>query len=334
MVTKYFIGIDISKLTLDIALLSVNEVLVLEKIKHSRVNFEAFLEKAKAQFKCTRGNTVLCAENMGFYTTFLTKSARKFGYKIFLESPLQIKRSLGIQRGKNDALDATRIAEYIRKSHEYLKDWQRPRPVITKLRELNSIRNKLIKVKNIISSSRQVEQYFQTKSNNKFLRDHFKFSISAIKGDIEKIECSMDKIIANDDRLRHLDELITSVPRIGKVIARELIIYTNEFIGIPTARKFACYSGIAPYEWTSGTSVKGKSKVSHIARKELKSSMHIAAMGLLKSHQDSSLYKYYERKVAEDKNKMNVLNALRNKLVHRIYACVRDDMPYRENVSN
>ena len=85
----------------------------------------------------------------------------------------------------------------------------------------------------------------------------------------------------------------------------------------------------APVRYRSGTSIRGKTRVSHQARKRLKSLFHLGAMSVIRG--PGELQDYYQRKVAEGKNKMLVLNAIRNKLIHRVYAVVRQGKKYDKN---
>lgn len=330
MKPQFYIGIDISKLTLDVAVLSANEVLEQQKIENSESAIKDLLRNLKTNFKSTRFNTFYCAENMGIYGRFLQNISIKKKLVLCLENPLQIKRSLGIQRGKNDAIDALRIAKYTRMNSSKLKEWQPPRPVIEQLKTLSSLRKRLLKTKVMLSSSKKIESYYLTNIEKKRIANFSKDSLVAIKEDIHRIDTEMESIVSNDEKLNRLMEIVTSVPRVGEVIGREIVIYTNEFEETWTAKKFASYCGIAPFDMSSGTSVKGRTKVSPIANRELKASLHLAAIGIVRM-KNTFLGKYYARKVAEGKNKMNVLNAIRNKLVHRIFACVRGDRLFEEN---
>jgi transposase len=126
--------------------------------------------------------------------------------------------------------------------------------------------------------------------------------------------------------------MITSVPGVGLVTATEVIVSTNEFKDIREAKKYACYSGIAPFGYSSGTSIKGKAKVSKMANKHVKKLLQLAAMAA--ANHDKELKTYFERKVAEGKNKMAVMNAVRNKLIHRIFACIRNNRKYEKTYTH
>ena len=117
-------------------------------------------------------------------------------------------------------------------------------------------------------------------------------------------------------------KLITSVVGIGFVTSVNLMIYTNGFTMIRDARKLACYCGVAPFEYSSGSSIRGRTRGSFMANKKLKCNLHMASLSAVKL--DSALKAYYERKVAEGKSKMSVLNAVNNKLLARVVAVVNN----------
>ena len=120
-----------------------------------------------------------------------------------------------------------------------------------------------------------------------------------------------------------------SVPGIGMATATEIVIATNEMKTITEPKKMACHAGVAPFNYQSGSSVRGRPGVSQHARKRLKSLFHLGAMAAIRAK--GELQDYYHRKVKEGKNKMLVLNAVRNKLIHRVYAVVARGEKYDKN---
>ncbi|GAB4045708.1 transposase [Spirosoma litoris] len=117
--------------------------------------------------------------------------------------------------------------------------------------------------------------------------------------------------------------MVTSIPGVGQVVATDLILASDEFKAIDDPQKLAYHAAVAPFEHSSGSSVRGKTRVNHQARKSLKKLLHLAAMSALQVK--GELQDYYQRKVNEGKNKMLVINALRNKLIYRVYAVVKQD---------
>jgi len=115
----------------------------------------------------------------------------------------------------------------------------------------------------------------------------------------------------------------TLVTGIGYVPGCTPIVRTYEFNSFYNAKKVACTAGIAPFEHTSGSSVRGKTRVSHRAHKDLRTALHLTAFGAVRSK--GVAQEYDVREVAEWKNKMLVLNAVRNKLVHQDNTVILDN---------
>lgn len=149
-----------------------------------------------------------------------------------------------------------------------------------------------------------------------------------IEKQIKEIEQQIQELIKADERLCKFYKLICSVPGVGKVLGWHLLVRTGEFERIDSARKLACYAGVAPFEHRSGTSIRGRSKVSHYADKTLKKLFHMAALSVIRF--EGELGDYYRRKVEEGKNKMLVVNAVRNKIIHRIYAVLKHQRPFQK----
>jgi transposase len=105
-----------------------------------------------------------------------------------------------------------------------------------------------------------------------------------------------------------------------------LLVYTHGFTRLSDSRKLACYCGVAPFVYQSGTSIKGKTGVSKFANGELKRTLHMAAISSVQHNPE--LHEYYQRKVADGKSKMSVIKAVRNKLLHRIVAVVKRGTAY------
>ena len=155
-----------------------------------------------------------------------------------------------------------------------------------------------------------------------------KSSMDALKEDLKAVDKKIKQLIDNDPHLKELFDIVDSVKGIGPVIATEVLITTNEFKDITDPKKYACYSGFAPFEHSSGK-YKGKSKVSNKANKKVKALFHNGAMSAIQHCQE--IKEYYQRKVSEGKNEMLVINNVCNKLVHRIFACISRREKYNEN---
>ncbi|MBL0686194.1 transposase, partial [Aquimarina mytili] len=91
-----------------------------------------------------------------------------------------------------------------------------------------------------------------------------------------------------DQKLSTLQKQLVSTPGVGKVLAWNLLVKTNEFKTITEPRKLACYAGVAPFENISGTSIFRKPRVSSFADKDLKRLLHLGAMSAIRLKNDLS----------------------------------------------
>ena len=324
----FFIGIDVSKSTLDFTVIAGRETLFQLQTSNDLPGIRQFWKILKAQAGFILERSVFCMEHTGIYNQHLLNFLYSKKAAICLESAVHIKRSAGLQRGKNDQVDALRIAQYAYKNRETLRLWEPKRQVIVRLKELSALRNRLLNARKQLSVPIRETAIFDKELAKQTL-SLCKTTAGAIAKDIKKVEAAIDKLVAADAYLRRLFEVVTSVQGIGRITATAMIICTNEFKDISDPSKFACYSGIAPFEHSSGSSIRGRSRVSHQANKPMKTLLHLAAMVAICHNKD--LHAFYQRKVEQNKNKMSIINAVRNKLVHRIFACVKQNRLYEKN---
>ena len=326
---RFFVGIDVSKQHLDLALLVEGRILTSIRIDNETKAIGAALQKLSTSHQVLLSQSLFCLEHTGIYSTHLLGLLQEQDLSIWLEHALQIKYSLGMQRGKNDHIDAQRIAQYAYKNRESVRLWKPTRGLITQLQRLTSLRDRLLASKNSLEVALAEEKLFSDKATYQLLSKHSRRSLEALHKDLQGVEKQLQQLIDSDEHLSELFNQLTSIPGIGPVTASELIITTNEFKDFDSAKKLACYAGVAPFEHSSGKSVRGKTRVSHQANKRLKTLLHLAAMRTVRLPNKFS--QYYQRKVQEGKNKMAVLNAVRNKLLHTLFACVKHNQKYDEN---
>ena len=329
MELNYFIGCDVSKNELDFSIQLGKEFVFHQEIKNEPQAIKTFVNELVKLPEFHLSTALFCMEHTGIYNNHLLVYLHKKKANICLEAATQIKNSLGNVRGKNDKVDSMRIAEYAYKNREEIKLWQPKREVLQHLSQLASTRTRLISARKMLKTA--------IKENNGFIKKNIatqqeKFctrTLNSITADLDKVENQMQQIIEMDEELKRLFGLITSVDGIGKVTATQIIITTNEFKDIDDPKKFACYAGVAPFTKESGL-FKGKARVSHMANKSVKTLLHMSAISAISCNEDLKVY--YERKVIEEKkNKMLVINAVRNKLILRIFACVKQNRKYEKN---
>lgn len=323
---ELIVGIDVSKLKLDATLLWVSDT---NKSKHlvvsndkkgiSKLNKE--IEKAGFEFD----KVLINFEDTGVYSLPLCCFFSEKKQDYWMIPAIEIKRSKGISRGKTDKSDSKEIAFYALTHMHKLRLSILPEKDLMKLKILFTEREKLMKALRLMESTKEGHDYIP----KEVMKEVLKFNAQTIKNlktMILKIDKKMNQIVGENELLKKQNELIQSIPGVGPMTSIYLILVTKGFQSFDNARQLACYAGVAPFEYSSGSSIRGRTKVSHLADKKLKSLLNMCALNA-KKH-DMELKHYFERKVAEGKSKMLVLNNVRCKLIGRIFATVQRGTPY------
>jgi len=322
----FYIGIDVSKLTLDVTILYECESITKTdyyKIKNDEKEIAKFVKK---KFNNHLPEELLfCFEDTGIYSLPLAYylNANKIPYwHVF---SLEIKRSKGITRGKTDKIDSNDIADYAySKKHKFCQSTL-PSTLIQQLRLLFTEREKLLKSLLAFKKTSEHKDFVSKDVFNSVAVINRKV-IKQLDNALKQIEEKMLVVITSSDKLNQQYKLITSIPGIGMQTAIYLIITTRGFGRFDNWRQLACYAGVAPFPYQSGTSILGRNKVHHFADKKFKSLLNMCA--LVAVRHDKELKTYYERKVKEGKSKMLVINNVRCKILARVFAVINRKTPF------
>ena len=327
MYFSQFIGVDISKNTLDAAIYPA---------KDKKLDFLHFDNTQKGLGEMMtwlkrRGvkpsEMVICAEHTGVYTNPLIAFADKKGLALSLNSPLDIKHSMGIARGKNDAVDAGRIAEYAHNHRDKLRLYEKPSEAIMKLQYLLTERRQYMRQRTALINLNSAMGKYETRE----ARTRNESAIHHCEKLVKKVEEQMMAVLCTDPDVKRNFDLVSSVKGIGLINAINTVVYTNNFKAFDTPRRYACYIGVAPFDHTSGTSVKGRTQVSKICRTQQKAELSMAARSAV--IHDPGLKRYYQRKMKEKGGGKDVhgivLNAVKFKLILRMFAVVKSGQPYK-----
>lgn len=326
---QHVVGMDISKHSIDMAILSVTqpEAIFHKAFSNNTKGFDEmmiFVTATMPDFDSSKA--LFCMEATGLYCNALLQFFENQQTNVWVENATQIKRSLGVKRAKTDKVDAICIAKYAFKNVELVRLWKPSGETFEKIKNLATLRDRMVSTqKRLLTPLQELRDTGQQKMAD-FLEKSIRKSIAAIDSDLKKMETKIIDCLKEDASLHHLFTLITSVVGIGFVTAINLIIHTQGFNIMCDSRKLACYCGVAPFPYQSGTSIKGKTKVSHMANKKLKTNLHLAALTAIKF--DPELKAYYDRKVLNGKPKMTVINAVRFKLLARVVSVVKNDKEY------
>ncbi len=323
MEIKDTIGIDISKLTFDASIHGNRTAHVFE---NSGKGFKKLVEWAYRNSPFPKDRILFIFEHTGLYSHSLSVFLAERDIPFALVPGMEIKRSLGIARGKDDKVDAARIALYGYRLRDEIEPSELPQKDITDLGRLLSLRNRLVKQRACHKTSLKEQRRVLSRKGNKVLFETQEETVAHLSKQIKCLDREMADIIGKNKRLDKLYRVVTSIKGVGPQTAMFIIVYTNGFTKFNNARKFASYCGIAPFPNSSGTSIRGRAKVSHLANKKIKSLLDLCAKVAIRHSPE--MKRYYDRRIAEGKNKRSTINIIRNKILSRIFAVAQRGTPY------
>ena len=331
---KLIIGIDFSKRKMNFCCMDSQDMRVLleGEVENSRNGCTEMTGRLRALRRGLRsGDLLFCGENTGVYSLETAECLTSRGYFVWLESPLQIKLSSGMRRCKTDPLDARMIAEYAFRHLDLAKRFAPDGEGLKKLRELHLTRRKL---KECETALRNFSGSIRGASGT--AADALRSVIAEIKESIRALEKEIREMLSEEPEFRENVSLALSVPGISWVSAAAIILDTRNFSRFQTARQYANHAGCVPHEHESGSSVHRRPRVSRASNRYINSLLTQGANSLIvHNSQTNSLIvhnsqtrEYAHRKRAEGKVHAVIVNNIRNKTIHRLFAVIRDRVPF------
>ena len=319
---KWFIGIDVSKKTLDASVFVAGEVI--NKFPHVQMGndkkgFKELLKWAKEQGVKPK-NTLFGLEFTGYYSDALEQflTGKQLSYTMLPTTV--VKHYQRGQHDKNDKIDSAKIADYLFRFNgtECIKLRVLPSKAMQELKELKSKRKFLVQQRVACECRLQVAK---SKSEEKDLQD----IIDLYDKKIEKVEKEILDVVTSDEEIYTTYKLLNSIPGIGFVNAINTIANTQNFTAFETARQYAKYVAVAPSEHSSGTSVHWRRRPSPHADLQAKADLSMAALHAIELSRE--MRQLYERKLGnkpKDKDmQKKALNAVKFKLIREMFSVAR-----------
>ncbi|MDL2281767.1 transposase, partial [Parabacteroides sp. OttesenSCG-928-G06] len=327
-----FIGIDFSKLKIDVSFFEREKVKVIthEVFTNNKDGFKQMLCWLKTKSRISSDEWLFCGEHTGLHSHALSEYLAEQGLFIWIDSPLQIKLSMGIQRIKSDKVDSQKLALYAYRFEDISRPYVPLSKALKSLQLLYAFRGRLIKNKVSLSqAATEMRAVIKRDPTARYIYEKTLQDVRRLEKEIKDVNEKMLECIKQDPALYENYKLLTSIKGIAFVNASVMLLQTANFTRFENARQYACYAGMAPFGKSSGSSKNTTPKVSKIANLEVKALLTQAAKCAVKH--DTELREYYNRKIAEGKQPWLVINNVRNKLIHRAYAVIKRQEPYREN---
>ena len=321
-----YIGIDISKKTIDVAIFeSAGQKESAKnhcKVENSKSGFRQMLKWLR-EVGVKKGSFEVCMEATGVYTYELCAflESKRINYKVV--DPRQMKNSFGFVRGKADSVDASRIA-YYSYLHRDEKIYSRlASKSLRELRYLDSARSRL--VNSIAQCKATLTESKKSMDYPGLLLRQAESQLSFLQSQLREVEKEMDEIIRKDESMSRNYDLLQTVPCVGKVNARNTIIYTANFTLFDSPKKYCSYIGAAPFPNSSGTSLNGRSRVLN-GRKKLKADLSQAVKS---GYMHCAAIKSYIGRLEErGKSYGTAANAAKCKIVKWMFATVKRGSPF------
>jgi transposase len=318
------IGADLSKKTID---LHCHDTKAHLTISNNLIGFKSMV-KWLVQQSIQLDDVVIVMEHTGLYSYCFEEFLHANHLKFTKVTALEIKLSMGVVRGKSDKIDAKKIANF---GNEKMDKLTISPPVENDLKRLKMLMsNKKLLVKQRASLLCSIKEYQNIGISDKDLI--LKPQLTLVKEYTKQIdlqEAEINLIIKTNLSLNNNYQLLTSIIGVGPVIAITTIIKTHNFERFENAKKFACFCGTAPFPNESGSSIKKKTKVSHLADKDMKTLLDQGARSAMQY--DEELKNYYENRLAKGKSKMGTINVIRNKIITRMFAVIKRQTPFVKN---
>ena len=319
---EIFIGVDVSKETLDV---SVNGTKDHIRVCNKSEGFNQ-LKKWLGSLQVELMDCWFVLEYTGGYEYRFIQFLQSKAVRFTRVPGLEIKRSIGLQRGKNDKIDARRIAEYGWEKRLKLKQHKVHNAAIMRLRQFLTQRNSFVKMRKAQEHRlKELLCMLDFSKGDEIIR-YYRQSIIFAQKMILKIETAIEKLMQSQPEMLRNFTLLTTIPGIGKINGWMTIAYTENFERFRDARKYGAYSGVVPFDHQSGKSIKGKSRVSHMANKLIKAELDMAAKASVQH--DPEMKAYYERRKQKGKHHMSIMNEVKFKLILRMFSVVNKGEGY------
>lgn len=317
------LGIDVSKKDLSLALIFKDSSKKL-KISNDPKGFKdltAWLEKQNIL------HLKACMEATGSYGEEIADYLYEQGHDVYVVNPACIKAfaKSKLNRHKTDEVDSLLIAEYASKNT--LRLYSPRDPTYKELRALYRCSQ------NLKSQCTQVSNFLENKNRlpksvllvYQQLQDH-------LNDQIESLNITIETLLATQESLKQDYENLQTIPGIGQTTAIAILAETPTFSNLENARQLAAYAGLTPSQRTSGTSLKGKPRLSKIGSAPLRKSLYFPAI-VGKKH-NPLLKEFAKNLERKGKHTMVIIGALMRKLLHIIFGVLKHKTPFNPHISD
>ena len=325
MATTFYVGIDVASATFVACVIQAPARVVVqpESFANDTAGYDA-LEAWLAKHGVTPAQGVLCMEATGVYGEGLAYHLAAHDWWLAVAPPLHVKQAFSPSGHKTDAVDSRQIGEYAARFHDHLRRFVPQKALLEQIKVLLQMREQYVRQKTAHLNARHALKRKVVRTP--LAEALHEQSIAQLKQHIQTIEAEIRQLLDQDPDLRQKIALLLTIPGVGFLLASHLVILTAYMHDPFNPKAVAAHLGLAPFEHSSGSSVRRRSSSRHFGPPAVRKLLHLAARSRCTHHPASR--DYYQRKVCAGKPKPLVLNNLANRLIRVICAVLRTRQPY------
>lgn len=326
-ILKQVVGIDVAQKELVICISELyddfsTEVIAAKSFTNNGKGFEALV--AWAGKACASHLPVFVMEATGVYHQKLAYYLREQGQKVSIVLPNKVSnymRTLDIKT-VTDKTAAEAIAQF--GLERKLPLWEKPKEIFQQLKQLTRERDQLIVERTQAKNQLHAEQAEALPNVRSIERINDRIALMELQED--QIMVEVKSLIAAARELKTAIALLCTIPGIGLITAATVLAETNGFELITNRRQLASYAGFDIKEKQSGTSVRGKARISKRGNRYLRKAMHMPAMSAIKN--DERFKAVFQRLVSKHGVKMKAGVAIQRKLLEMTFTIFKTRKPY------
>lgn len=311
-----WIGIDVSKATLDVALLrdSGHQHTQVPNEKAGFRTLHNFLKK-----RCPQSAHV-CLEATGLYGDAVAEFLHQHGYRVSVVNPARIKAygDSQLKRNKTDRADAALIADFCRTQQPVL--WQPPAPEIKELRAL------LRHLDDLQAMRQQESNRAQSGEMSPTVLAQLQQHITFLETQIQQIKDQIDNHFDQHPDLKRQRDLLTTIPGIADQTAGRLLGELSEMRAFHSARQVAAFVGVTPRQRCSGSSVRGPSRITKQGNPALRAALYMPALAA--KRYNPILKAFAQRLHERGHSKRSIVVAVMHKLLHLAFGVLKSGQPF------
>jgi len=314
------VGIDISKATLAVCY-QVNQQVKHLEVSNDKAGFQQLLEACGAQ-------CLFVLEATGAYYLALAYHLHEQGGQVAVLNPLVIRRfiQMHLSKGKSDRKDAQWLLRY--GQQQTVKVWQPDEQVLVECRQLEQVNEQLLKQKTMVSNSLEALQ--QQPVISQLAHQHLQHTLQLLTQQVQAVEAELLGLL--EQRFQAEMTLLCSIPGIGRKTAGMLLLFAGGFRQFDNYRQLIALAGLSPREHTSGTSVRGKVRITKMGGGLIRGKLFMCSFTAKKCN--AACKALYDRLVAKGKNGKVALIAVCNKLLKQAFAIVKSGQPYQADFTS